>query len=162
MTNCVILPGLHFKLADESSWLWCRRMCESVITATMKVNGRGGNLTPRHPKKPLPMVTKINVDDYVGNIYQTTTMQNFIQISSGVSVLRMRDFAPLGTKWFGYFLGSWERLQPRRANRFWRKNVKRRGSEQGSAFWGSRNQYLRFGPPFSSKTGIFGPHFDGT
>jgi len=25
-------------------------------------------------------------------------MQNFIQIGSGVSVLRMRDFAPLGTK----------------------------------------------------------------
>jgi len=25
-------------------------------------------------------------------------MQNFIQIGLGVSVLRMRDFAPLGTK----------------------------------------------------------------
>ena len=44
------------------------------------------------------MVTKISVGDYVGNIYQTTTMQNFIQISSVGSVLRMRDFAPLGTK----------------------------------------------------------------
>jgi len=44
------------------------------------------------------MVTKISVGDYVWNIYQITTMQNFIQISSGVSVLRMCDFAPLGTK----------------------------------------------------------------
>jgi len=40
------------------------------------------------------------------------------------------------------------------------KYVKRRGSVQGSAFWGSRNQNLRFGPPFSPKTAIFGPHFD--
>ena len=31
----------------------------------------------------------------------STTVQNFIQIGLGVSVLRMRDFAPL--KWLGYF-----------------------------------------------------------
>ena len=30
-------------------------------------------------------------------------MQNIIQIGLGVSVLRMRDFAPLGTKRLGYF-----------------------------------------------------------
>ena len=42
------------------------------------------------------------------------------------------------------------------------KYIKRRGSAQGSTFWGSRNQYLRFGTPFSSKTVIFGPNFDGT
>ena len=40
--------------------------------------------------------------------------------------------------------------------------VKRRGSAQGSAFWGSRNQNLRFGPQFFPKTAIFGLHFDGT
>jgi len=33
----------------------------------------------------------------------STTTQNFIQIDLGVSVLRMRDFAPLGTKWLGFF-----------------------------------------------------------
>ena len=36
----------------------------------------------------------------------STTMQNFIKIGLGVSVLRMRDFAPLGTKWLGYFFGG--------------------------------------------------------
>jgi len=37
-------------------------------------------------------------------------MQNFIQIGLGVSVLRMRDFAPLGRKWLGYiFLGGFLR-----------------------------------------------------
>ena len=30
-------------------------------------------------------------------------MQNFIQIGLGVSILRMRDLAPLGKKWLGYF-----------------------------------------------------------
>jgi len=32
---------------------------------------------------------------------------------------------------------------------------KRRGSAQGSAFWGSRNQNLRFRPPFFSKNRHF-------
>jgi len=45
------------------------RWCESVVRATMKVNGRGGNLTPRHQKAPQPMVTKICVRNYVGDIY---------------------------------------------------------------------------------------------
>jgi len=38
------------------------------------------------------MVAKICVGNYVGI---STTMQNFIQIGLGVSVLRMREFAPL-------------------------------------------------------------------
>ena len=41
----------------------------------------------------------------------STTMQNFIQIDLGVSVLRMRDFAPLGTKWLGYFFWGEEFLR---------------------------------------------------
>ena len=45
------------------------------------------------------MVTKICAINYVGDIYHH---ENFIQIGLGVSVLRMRDFAPL--KWLGYFL----------------------------------------------------------
>jgi len=42
------------------------------------------------------------------------------------------------------------------------KYVKRRGSAQGSHFWGSRNQYLKFGPLFSPTKVILGAHFDGT
>jgi len=34
-----------------------------------------------------------------------TNVQNFIQIGSGVSFLRMRDFAPLGAKLLGYLGG---------------------------------------------------------
>ena len=89
-------------------------------------------------------------------------MQNFIQIGLGVSVLRMRDFAPLGTKWLGFF-GVLEKGYSRDARTdFDAKYVKRRGSAQVSAFWGSRNQNLRFRPQFSPKTAIFMPHFDGT
>jgi len=54
-----------------------------------------GKFDPRHPKPPQPIVTKICVGDYVGDIYH---MHNFMQIVLGVSVLRMRDFAPLCTK----------------------------------------------------------------
>jgi len=35
--------------------------------------------------------------------HSRTAIQKFIRIGLGVSVLRMRDFAPLGTKWLGYF-----------------------------------------------------------
>jgi len=41
------------------------------------------------------MVTKICAGNYVGI---SANAQNFIQIGLGVSVLRMRDFAPIGTK----------------------------------------------------------------
>jgi len=62
------------------------------------------------------MVTKICVGNYVGDIYH---LQNFIQIGLGVSVLRMRDLAPLGTKWLVFF-----------------GVFKRRGSAQGMPFGG--------------------------
>jgi len=66
----------------------------------------------------------------------STTMQNFIQIGSGVSALRMRDF--------GYFLVLEKGYSRDACTDFDAKYVKRRGSAQGSAFLGSRNQNLRF------------------
>ena len=65
-------------------------------------------------------------------------MQNFIQIGLGVSVLRMRDFAPLGKKVTRLlFWGVLEKGYSRDARAdFDAKYVKRRGSAQGSAFWG--------------------------
>jgi len=82
-------------------------------------------------------------------------MQNFIQIGLGISVLRMRDFAPLVTRLRFWVL---EKGYSRDARiDFDAKYVKRRGSAQGSAFWGSRNQNLRLRPPFSRNTAIFGP-----
>jgi len=42
------------------------------------------------------------------------------------------------------------------------KYVKRRGSVQGCAFWGSQNENLTYTPPFSPKTAILGPNYDGT
>ena len=91
----------------------------------------------------------------------STTVQNFIQIGLGVSVLRMRDLAHLVT-WL-LFWGVLEKGYSRDAcTDFDAKYVKRRGSAQGSAFWGSQNQNLKSRPPFSLKTCILGPHFDGT
>ena len=84
-------------------------------------------------------------------------MQNFIQIGLGVSVLRMRDFAPLVTRllffWGGVVL---EKGCSRDASTdFDAKYVKRRGSAQRSALWGWRNQNLRFRPPFSPQNRHF-------
>jgi len=123
----------------------------------MKVNGRGGNLTPA-TQNPLNRWSPKFV--YVTTSGISTTMQNFIQIGLWVSVLRMRDFAHLVTRLLFWVL---EKGYSRDAcTDFDAKYVKRRGSAQGSAFWGSRNQNLRFRLPFSPKSAIFGPHFDGT
>ena len=92
----------------------------------------------------------------------STTMQNFIQIGSGVSVLRMRDFAPLGTKWLGYFFGSWERLQPRRAHRFWRKIRQTTWFRARECLLGVAKPKSKVSTPIFPKTTILGPHFSGT
>jgi len=130
-----------------------RPVVRECCKVTIKVNRIGGNLTPHHPKTPQTMVTKICVGDYVGDIYQHA---KFHPNRFSVSVLRMRDFAPIGTKWLGYFLGGFLRKATAETHRFWRKI---RQTTQFRAFWGSRNQYLRFGPPFPPppKTAIFGP-----
>jgi len=100
------------------------------------------------------MVTKICVSDYVWDI----TMQNFIQIGSGVLFLRMRDFAPLDTKWLGCcFLVLDKGYRRDACTDFDAKYVKRRGSAQGSAFWGLQNQYLRFGSPFPPNRHFLAP-----
>jgi len=79
-----------------------------------------GKIWPPATQKPLNRRSPKFV--YVTTSGISTTTQNFIEIDLGVSVLCMRDFAPLGTKWLGYFLGgSWERLQLRRVHGFWRK-----------------------------------------
>ena len=72
----------------------------------MKVNGRE-EIWP--PVNQNPLYRWLPKFVYVTKSGISTTMQNFIQIGLKVSVLRMRDFAPL--KWLGYFFGSWERLQ---------------------------------------------------
>ena len=119
----------------------------------MKVNGRGGNLTPA-TQKPLNRWSPKFVWVTTSGIY--TTVQNCIQVGLGVSFLRMRDFVPL--KWLGYFFLVLEKGYSRDAcTDFDAKYVKRRGFAQGSAFWGSRNQNLRFRPPFSPKPPFLGP-----
>ena len=70
-----------------------------------------------------------------------TTKQNFIQISLGVSVLRMRDLAPLVTRLLFFGGGVLEKGYSRDARTdFDTKYVKRRGSAQGSAFWGRKTK----------------------
>jgi len=55
-----------------------------------------GKLTTRSPKKTLnrwsPKFVRVTTSE------TSITVQNFVQIGFGVAVLRMRDFAPLGTK----------------------------------------------------------------
>jgi len=76
-----------------------------------------GKFDPRHPKTPQPMFTKICVGDYVGDVYHAQFYPNrFRGFGSAHASFR----APRH-KVTRLFFGSWERLPPRRARRFWRK-----------------------------------------
>ena len=103
------------------------------------------------------MVTKICVGNYGGDIYHRA---NFIQIGLGVSVLRMRDFAPL--KWLGYFFGFWEKLQPRRVHRFWRKIRQTTRFRPRKCLLGVAKPKSQVSTPIFPKNAIFGLYFDGT
>ena len=70
-----------------------------------------------------------------------TIIQNFSQIGLRVSFLCMRDFVPLGQSDSAFFLGEGllEKGYCRDVHAdFDAKYAKRRGSVQGSAFWGSQ------------------------
>jgi len=124
----------------------------------MKVNGRGGNLTPA-TQKPLNRWSPKFV--YVTMSGISTTMQNFIQIVLGVSVLRMRDFAPLVTRllfWGFLRKATAETRAPILTQNMSNDVVPRKQVP----FGGRETKNLRFRHSFSQKTAIFGPHFDGT
>ena len=89
------------------------------------------------------MVTRICVGNYVGDV------QNFIQIGLGVSVLRMRDFAPLVTRLL--FLGGGLRkaAAETRAPILTQNTSNDAVLRKEVPFGGSRNQNLRFRPLFS-------------
>ena len=106
------------------------------------------------------MVTKIRVRNYVGDIYHRAKFypNRFRGFGSAHASFRAPQH-----KVTRLHFGVLEKGYSRDARTdFDAKYVKRRGSAQGSAFWGSRNQNLRFRPLFSPKNAIFGPHFDGT
>ena len=50
-----------------------------------------------------PRHSKTHLRRWLCRGYLPPCKTNFNQIGLGVSFLRMRDFAPLGTKWLGYF-----------------------------------------------------------
>ena len=87
----------------------------------MKVYGRGENLTVRHPKTPSPMVTKICVGDYVGDIYHNAKF--YPNRFRGFFSPYTRNIHPHVRYATLYaclllFFGSSNRLQPRRLHGF--------------------------------------------
>ena len=137
-----------------------RPVVREFCKVTIKVNRKGGNLTPRHPKTPQTMVTKICVGDYVGDIYQHA---KFHPNRFSVSVLHMRDFAPIGTKWLGSFLGGFLRKATAETHRFWRKIHQTTQFRARKCLLGVAKPISKVWTPiFPKKTRQFAPHFDGT
>ena len=83
-------PGTsHTRTAERQSW-W-------------KSMGEGEIWAPPPPLKNPLTDGHQNFRRWLCRGYLPPCKTNFNQIGLGVSFLRMRDFAPLGTKWLGYF-----------------------------------------------------------
>jgi len=89
-----------------------------------------------------------------------TPVQKFVTIRTGVSFLRMRDFAHQKRVSFFWVLAT--RYSPGPWTDFDAKYAKTCGSAQGCAFSRSRTQNLTFRPPFPQISAILGTIFDGT
>ena len=124
----------------------------------MTVYEREGNLSPPQKKNLWPMVTKICEGNYDGDIYHKARF--YPNWSKGFRFCSCVISGPLA-QWLGFLVFEKGNSRDARTD-FDTKYVNRRGSAQGSVFWGSRNQNLTLRPPFSSKTTIFRTHFDGT
>ena len=107
---------------------------------------------PRRPQIPYPVITKIFIGDYVGGTYHHAKyypdrIRGFVSAHAWLCAL----------KWFTRLL-FWVlplTLSQDACTDFHAKYLKRRGSTQGCAFWGSQNLNLKF-RPFLPKTTIFG------
>ena len=105
------------------------------------------------------MVTKICVGNYVGDKQAKFYPNPF----RGFGSAHARFRAPRHKVTRLLFLVLQQGYSRDACTNFDAKYIKRRGSAQGSAFWGSRDQNLRFRTLFPPQnTAIFGPHFDGT
>ena len=89
-------------------------------------------------------------------------MQNFIQIGLGVSVLRMRDFAPLGTKWQLFFEFFRKATAETRTPILTQNTSSDAVPRKEVPFGGRETKTQDFDPHFPQKTAILGPHFDVT
>jgi len=78
----------------------------------------------------------------------STTKQNFNQIGLGVSVLRMRDFAPPKVTRLLFFGGGVEKGYTE--------------TRAPKCLLGVAKPKSKVSTPISPKTAIFGPHFNGT
>ena len=118
-----------------------------------------GKFDPRHPKTPQPMFTKICVGDYVGDIYHHA--QFYPNRFRGFGSAHASFRAPRH-KVTRLFFGSWERLPPRRARRFWRKIRQTTRFRARQCLLGVAKPKSKVSTPIFPKTAIFGPHFDRT
>ena len=90
-------------------------------------------------------------------------MQNFIQIGSGVSVLRMRDLAPLVTRLFFFGGGVLEKGYSRDARTDFDTKIRQTTWFRArKCLLGVAKPKSKVSTPIFPKTAIFGPQFDGT
>jgi len=97
------------------------------------------------------------VGNYVGDIYHNAKVY---PNRFGVSVLRMRDFAPLGTKWLGFFFwggGVPEKGYSRDARTDFDAKTSNYVVPRKEVLFGVTNPISKVSTPIPPKTAILGP-----
>ena len=127
---------------------------------TIKVNGKGQNLTPPPPlNRSSPKFTTWLRRGYLPSCKISSRLDNgFSFCACTISCIK------LFTRVFvcSFFFGGLQIVYSQDAHTdFDAKYVKRRGSVQGCAFWGSQNQKLSFTPLLPQKPPFWGPFSRG-
>ena len=116
---------------------------------------------PSPPKNPLTNGQQNFVKVTASGV--NTTTQNFIQIGSGVSVLRMRDFATLDTKWLGYIFGcSWEKATAETRAPILTQNTSYDAVPRKQCLLGVAKPKSKVSTPIFPQNRHFWDHLDGT
>ena len=128
--------------------------CQSVLRATAEVIGKVGNSTPAPPKTPEPIVAKICMGDYVGDIYPYAKFHN--DPITPLCPPNVRKFAWSDSASF-FFLGSSDNVPPRPLHRFLR-SIRQMTSFRARMclFGGLENKNVYFEPIFPKNRKILG------
>jgi len=118
-----------------------------------------GEIWPPLPENPW---TKICMGNNVGDIYHHAKFypKRFRGFGSAHAWFRAPQHKV--TRLFFWWGGSWERLQPRPAHRFWRKIRQSTRFRARKCFFGVAKPKSKVSTRIFPKNRHFGPHFDGT
>ena len=146
-------PPVNWGKEYSLAWPHTRTVVRECCKGDDQSQWRRANFDPPPPLSPLTIFPKIGRGDYVGDIYHhakfySNRIRGFASAHARLRTSLLTRLSFLGVLEITYSQDATTDIDA--------KYVKRRGSVQECAFWGSQNHTLTSTPPFSPKNRHFG------